>query len=69
MVCTFFLVMRCPGAATLIAATTRPEWSRIGAATQRSPDSISSSSMAYPFWRMDSSSAISAAGSVMVFGV
>ena len=42
----FFLVMRCTGAATLIAAVTWPEWSRIGAAMQRSPTSISSSSIA-----------------------
>src|SRR5438128_688439 len=40
-----FLVMRCTGAATLIAATTCPLWSRIGAATHRSPTSISSSSI------------------------
>src|SRR6185312_121178 len=44
--CTCFLLMRCTGAATLIAATTRALWSRMGAATQRSPTSISSSSIA-----------------------
>ena len=37
--------MRCTGAATLMAAITWPLWSRMGAATQRRPTSISSSSM------------------------
>src|SRR6185503_20338276 len=54
--CTVFLLMRWTGAATLIAATTCPLWSRIGAATQRRPTSISSSSIAYPRPRMEASS-------------
>jgi hypothetical protein len=38
VVWTFFLLMRCTGAATLIAAATWPLWSRIGRRDAAQPD-------------------------------
>ena len=57
------------GPATLIAATTLPCALRIGTAIQRILRLRSPLSMPYPRWRIASSSARNASGSVMVLGV
>ena len=57
------------GATSAIAATTAPNWSRIGAATAQVPMSRSSMSKATPLRAICFSSVASASGSVMVFGV
>ena len=53
-------------AETLTAATTAPSRPRTGAATERRPSSSSWSTSAQPWARIVASSAVSAAGSVIV---
>ena len=58
-----------PGAPMLMAATTRPDVSRIGAAIEATPISRSSTASDQPRARIRASSVRSAAGSVTDFGV
>ena len=60
---------RVTGPAMPTAATTSPESSRIGAAMQTMPISLSSSSMAQPRWRVAASSLMNFSGLMMVLGV
>ena len=64
-----FFDNRLTGPASPIAATTSPVSLRSGAATQRMPISLSSSSMAQPRCRIPSSTFRNSVASVMVCGV
>ena len=64
-----FLDSRVTGPAMPTAATTSPASSRIGAAIETMPISLSSSSTAQPRWRVAASSLMNFSALVMVFGV